>query len=141
MSEENLEIVRRFWNAWERGDLETIFGLYDPAIVWVNHGGPVEIRGVYVGYDGVRRVWREWLESFKEVENHPREFIDAGDSVVVSWQMSGRGKASGAPVEQFGWSIHTLRNGLLIRIDVFDTKAEALEALGLSEQDAQANSS
>jgi hypothetical protein len=60
--------------------------------------------------------------------------------VVVGWQISGRGKASKAPVSVSGWSIHTLRNRLLIRVDLFDTKREALEALGRSEQDALADS-
>jgi ketosteroid isomerase-like protein len=138
MSRENVEIVRRFWIAWEKGDLETIFAHYDPAIVWVNHGGPAEFRGAYLGHDGVRRVWGEWLESFKDFENHAETFIDAGENVIVSWRMSGRGKASEVPVDQSGWSVHTIRNGLLIRIDVFDTKAEAFEAVGLVEPDADA---
>jgi ketosteroid isomerase-like protein len=140
MSQENVEIVKRFWEAWERRDLEEVFAAYDPAIVWVTHGGPIDQSGAYLGYDGVRRAWGDWMASFEGVENHAETFIDAGDCVVVSWRMSGLGKKSQAPVDISGWSIHTLRNGLLIRIDVFDTKAEAFEALGLSEQDAHADS-
>ena len=52
--------------------------------------------------------------------------------------MSGRGKTSDAPVDVSGWSVHTLRTDLLIRVDVFETRGEALEAVGLSEQDAPA---
>ena len=133
MSQENVELVRRFWAAWERGDLEAVFALYDPWIVWVNHSGPVEAHGGYLGYDEVRGFWREWLESFERLENHAETFVDGGDSVVVSWRMSGRGKASDAPVDVSGWSVHTLRNGVQIRIDVFGTKSEALQAAGLSE--------
>jgi hypothetical protein len=80
------------------------------------------------------------LESFHKLENRAETFIDAGDSVVVSWRMSGRGKASEVPVDVSGWSIHTVRNGLLIRVDVFDSKAEAFKALGLAGQDADAGS-
>ena len=54
--------------------------------------------------------------------------------------MSGEGKASEAPVDILGWSVHTLRNGRLIRVDVFGTEPEALKAVGLSEQDAHADS-
>ena len=133
MSQENVEIVRRFWEAWERGDLDAVFAVYDPAVVWVSHMGPVEMRDPYVGHDGVRRAWREFLEPFDDVENNADTFIDAGDSVVVGWQISGRGKTSEARVSVYGWSIHTLRNRLLIRVDLFDTKEEALGALGLSE--------
>jgi ketosteroid isomerase-like protein len=134
VSRENVEIVRRIWTAWGEGGPETIFAAYDPAIVWVNHSGPAEIRGTYLGYDGLRRMWREWLEPFKKFENHAETFIDAGESVVVSWRMSGRGKASDVPVDVSGWSVHPLRNGLVIRTDVFDTKAEALNVVGLVEE-------
>jgi ketosteroid isomerase-like protein len=133
MSQENVEIVRRFWGAWERGDLQAVFALYDPAIVWVQHSGPFEMHGTYLGHDGVRRAWRDWLVSFKTLEVHADTFIDAGESVIVGWRMSGEGKASEVPVDLPGWSIHTLRNGRLIRVDVFSTEAEALDALGLSE--------
>ena len=133
MSQESVEIVRRFWDAWERGDLEAVFALYDPAIVWVQHSGPIEMQGAYLGYDGVRRAWRDWLVSFKTLEARANQFVDAGESVVVGWRMSGQGKASEARVDLPGWSIHTVRNGRLIRIDIFGTEAEALEAVGLSE--------
>ena len=132
MSQENVEVVRRMWDAWERADLETVFCLYDPAIVWVNHVGPVEAQGAYLGHEGVRRTWREWLAPFETFEAHAEAFIDAGDSVVVSWWMSGRGKTSGAPGDRSGWSVNTIRNGLVIRVDLFDTETEALEAVGLS---------
>ena len=133
MSQENVEIMRRHWEAWEQGNLDAVFALYDPAVVWVSHTGPIEMRRTYVGHDGVRQSFREFLEPFENVENHAETFIDAGDSVIVGWQISGRGKTSEAPVSVYGWSIHTLRNGLLIRVDLFDTKNEALEAMGLSE--------
>jgi ketosteroid isomerase-like protein len=141
MSQENVEIVRRFWDASDRQDLQAVFALYDPAVVWVQHSGPFDMQGTYLGHDGVRKAWRDWVESFKTVAVHAHTFIDAGESVIVGWRMSGEGKASDAPAHIPGWSIHTLRNCRLIRIDVFNTKAEALEAVGLSEQDAHADSS
>jgi uncharacterized protein len=140
MSQENVELVRRFWDNWERGDLEAVFALYDPDILWVQHSGPFEMHGTYLGHDGVRKAWRNWLESFKTVDVQPNTFIGAGESVIVGWRMSGEGKASEAPVDILGWSVHTLRNGRLIRVDVFGTEPEALEAVGLSEQDAHADS-
>ncbi len=87
MSQENVEIVRRFWEAWEQGNLEAVFAVYDPAVVWVSHTGPIEMRRTYVGHDGVRRAFQEFLEPFENVENHADTFIDAGESVVVGWQI------------------------------------------------------
>jgi ketosteroid isomerase-like protein len=46
LSRENVEIVRRLWKAVERRDIEAVFSLYDPSIVWENHtGGPIELLG------------------------------------------------------------------------------------------------
>jgi ketosteroid isomerase-like protein len=133
MSQENVEVVRRSWAAWERRELEALFALYDPAIIWENHGGPIELRGTYVGHEGVRQTWRELLEPFENFDAHADQFIDAGNSVVVGWRIKGRGKASGIDVETSGWSVHEVQNGFVVRVDLFQAKVEALEAVGLSE--------
>jgi ketosteroid isomerase-like protein len=100
MSEANVEIVRRVWEAWERRHTEAVFALYDPAIVWESHSDPIiggsPLDGLYHGHEGVRQFFREWRESFDVWDAHAETFIDAGDNVVVGYQTSGRGKASGA---------------------------------------------
>ena len=132
MSEENVEIVRRVWEAVQRRDTEAVFALYDPDIAWENHtGGAVELQGLsYRGHEGVRQFWRDWLEPFGTFEAHAEEFIDAGDQVVVPWRASARGKASGAEVEMHRCNVYRVNNGRVSRVDVFETKAEALEAAG-----------
>lgn len=133
MSEENVEVVRRIWEAVERGDREAVFALYDPAIVLDNSTVPGPVAGVYHGQDGVRRFAEEWRESF-ETETyraHPETFIDAGERVVVGVRLTARGKASGAEVEMPRWNVYKIRNGLVVRIDIFETKAQALEAAGI----------
>ena len=59
--------------------------------------------------------------------------VDAGDSVVVRVRQSGRGKETGAQVENHAWQLFTLRNGKVVHCRGYDTKAQALEAAGLSE--------
>jgi uncharacterized protein len=134
MSKENVEIVRRVWEALERRDTEALFALYDPAIVWDQRAGPTELVGLYHCHEGVRQVFREWLESFDTYHAHADTYIDAGnDVVVVGYRVSGRGKASGAEVDMPRWNVYRIRKALVIRVEVFETKAEALEAAGLSE--------
>ena len=100
MSQENVELVRAAWEAWERGDMEAIFAFYDPEIVWdQTHYGTAEMSGIYHGHDGIRRFFREWLAPFESYHAHPQEFIDAGEDVVVQIRQGGRGKRSGAEVE------------------------------------------
>jgi ketosteroid isomerase-like protein len=65
VSRENVEIVNRVWEAWDRRDMEALFALYDPAIVWESHTGPIELGGPYHGHEGVRHVFQEWLEPFE----------------------------------------------------------------------------
>lgn len=133
MSEENVQIVRRVWEASERGDSDTVFALYDPAMVWDQSTLSGPVTGIYRGHEGVRRVWREWLDAFETHHASAETFIDAGDAVVVGYRLGGRGKTSGVEVEARRWNVYRIRNGLVIRVDLFETKAKALEAAGLPE--------
>jgi ketosteroid isomerase-like protein len=63
----------------------------------------------------------------------PEEVIDAGDSVFVGLRQWGRGKGSGVPVEYRFFGVWTFRDGKVIRYKGFNERAEALEAVGLSE--------
>jgi ketosteroid isomerase-like protein len=141
MSQENVEIVRRIWEAAERRDDEAVFALHHTEIVWESHYvGPIEGSGVHHGHAGVRQFFRDWLESFGNYEADAETFIEVGDKVVVGYRVSGRGRGSGVEVDMIRWNVYELTNGLVTRVEVFDAKAEALEAAGLSAQDAHADS-
>jgi ketosteroid isomerase-like protein len=127
MSQENVEIVRR---AWQAPDVESLFRLYDPEIVWESHFGPIS--GAYHGHEGVRQFFREWMEPLESFHVQAESFIDAGDSVVVATRVSARGK-SGAEGEMPQAMVYKLRNERVIRVDIFETESEALAAVGLSE--------
>jgi ketosteroid isomerase-like protein len=133
MSQENVEIVRRVWEAAERRDTDAVFALYDPAIVWESrYVGPIE-GGLYHGHEGVRQFFRDWLESFETYHAQAETFIEAGSKVVVGYRVSGRGQGSGIEIEMSRWNVYGIRNGLVIRVEIFESKAEAFEAVGLSE--------
>ena len=88
----------------------------------------------YKGHEGVRRYIEIMLAQFEDVRAEPEEIIDAGgDQIFVSVRISGRGKLSGAPVELTLASIGSLRGGKVFRLRNYPTKADALEAAGLSE--------
>jgi ketosteroid isomerase-like protein len=133
MSQENVEIVKRMWDATERGDTKAVFALYDQAIVWdSHHAGPIE-RGLYYGHKGVRQFFRDWLESFETLDLHAEKFIEVGDRVVVGYRVGGRGRGSGLEVDMCRWNLYGIRNGLVTRVEIFGTEVEALEAAGMSE--------
>jgi uncharacterized protein len=131
MSQENVNVVREAWEAAERHDNEAILPLYD---------ADVEIQGlhglgdrVFRGVGGVREFWRDWNASWSESGSEVEEWIDAGDDVIAVMHLWGRGKRSGARVEARQSHVWTVRGGKLWRLRVYDTRDEALKAVGLEE--------
>jgi ketosteroid isomerase-like protein len=95
-------------------------------------------RGVF-GFDQARRVTEEIREIWESARLEPQEFIEAGDLVAVPWAMHGRGR-DGIELVARATFVFTIRNGAIERITLYQEREEALEALGLSEQDAHADS-
>jgi ketosteroid isomerase-like protein len=143
MSEENVEIVRRVYDAAARRDSATVLALYDPNVEL--DPSPLEPWAggdIYRGHDGLRSFFREWHEAWKEIEYDYEELIDAGDEQVISVvTRRGRGRTSGVEVEKHWALVWTLRDGRVLRLVWFPTRAQALEAAGLSEDDAPPTSS
>ena len=140
MSQENVEIVRRVFAALSRGDRETAFGFADPEIV-VDATRRVFNPTTYVGLEGIRQWASDMDEIWEEFHAEVREFIEAGDHVVVILRLHGKGKASRVDVEQSVAGVWTVRNGQVVRIEIgYTDPRQALEAAGLSEQDVPADS-
>jgi ketosteroid isomerase-like protein len=136
MSQENVEIVRRAFAALNRGDRETAAGFADPEIV-VDATRRVFNPTTYVGLEGIRQWASDMDEIWEEFHAEVREFIDAGDRVVVILRLHGKGKVSRVDVEQSVAGVWTVRNGQVVRIEIgYTDPRQALEAVGLSEQDA-----
>src|SRR5687767_6906418 len=94
MSQENVEIVREVYEAAARGDSAAVFALYDPAVQWDASRAPMPrlIGGgrVFHGHDGLRRFFRERNAIWGEIEDVPKELIDAGEDVVSADTERGR---------------------------------------------------
>ena len=138
MSEENVEIVRRIYEALARRDTTTIFALYDPEVEFYFARGTFQDRigdaGVYRGYAGLREIDRELRGAFENFETTYEDLIDAGERVVSVSRYRARGRGSGIEVDgplQFG--LWTIRNHRVVRVDWFDTREQAIAAAGLSE--------
>jgi ketosteroid isomerase-like protein len=127
MSQENVEAARRCIEAYRRGDYEGALEYLAPDVVW-EIGQELPARGP----DEVRDVWRRWDAEWEELETEADEIIDAGDRLVVAVRYRGRGRVSGVEVNDLIFEVHTLRDGRCIRKIEFPTRAEALEAVGLS---------
>jgi len=138
MSQETVEIVRASFEAWNARDIDRFRELYHPdAVLQMASDWPEP--GPYFGRDAVMREFEQLREAWDaDTIEAISDFIDAGDRVVlrVAWRGVGRG-----PEINLEFTIvYTVRNGRIFYQEHFIGHAGALEAVGLSEQDAQADS-
>jgi ketosteroid isomerase-like protein len=135
MSRENVEIVRRSVELWDQGDLDSGLAFYDPdvEIDFTRFAGWPEA-GVYRGVPEFRRLLTEWLGTWETHEATIDTILDAGDDrVLVLVSQRGRSRGSTAEVEISLGQIYTLRDGLIVGLDQYTNRAEALAAAGLQE--------
>jgi len=136
MSQENVEVVRRIYDAVARRDGVTPFEVYAEDIVWdVSQARRAFLftKPVYRGHEGVRQGWREWLSAFGEIDVEVEELTDAGDQVLAAIREREVGRGSGVPVETTHAAVWTLADGKVIQMQLFDDRQQALEAVGLRE--------
>ncbi len=133
-SDESVEVVRRAWEAWERGDMPAVFDFYDPAVEWDMSESDVPDMGVFRGHDGVRRFFREWMAPFDDYYAHAEDFKLGSEGVLVRMRQGGRGKESGVDVGMPPlWQLYRLRAGRAVRVEIYRDEDRALEAAGLRE--------
>ena len=132
MSQENVEVVRRVSDAYNRRDVEAMLDELHPEIEWypwlqVQLGGGAT---VYRGHQGVRDGVRDGEDAFSEVRAELSEVRDLGDRAFAIGHLRGRGKESGAITESaIAWIVE-FRSGKVIRVREFLDPEKALEAAG-----------
>src|SRR5687767_7631750 len=134
MSEENVELHRRGYDAWNRGDVEGWLGLVDAKVEIIPMTAQFEGGGPLRGHGSARRLWESWAATFPDRQFEVDQIRDlGGDTTIAAVRFQGRGVGSGVPVEQQVWHVIWWRNKKIARWQAFPTEADALEAAGLSE--------
>ena len=131
MAGEPVDIVRRVYEAVARADEATVLELYDPDIEWHTAGTPMgQVAGgrVMRGHDDLRRFFHDFYEVFAGVRYDLEEVLEAGLQVISVVTMSGRGRASGAEVEEPQYGLWTVRDGRVTRVVWFRSREAALSA-------------
>jgi ketosteroid isomerase-like protein len=135
--------VRRGYAALNRRDFDLLAISLDPGIVYHPRADEPD-PSPHVGRDAWERLSNGFADSFSEVTYEVLELIDAGDYVIISTVLHavprGQGSASAAGVSDTYVFVNKQRDGLVVEGWEYKTKQEAFEALGLSEQDAHADS-
>jgi ketosteroid isomerase-like protein len=141
MSQENVELVRRLYAQIASGgsadDLEqrltdqALSAFLDPEIEWIPVPDSLLAVDRYRGFDGVRRMWGEFVSAWDEYRVELLKFYDAGDQVAVVVHIVGRTK--GVDVDGTRSSLLTIRDGKVVRVEAFVEPEAARKAAGLSE--------
>lgn len=141
MSQENVEFMRRMYEAWLAAGqavfseatmqdvLDPEFELYpDPDAYWVG------VNETYRGYEGLAAYMQAIYDAFEDYTPEIERFVPVGDKVVTLAIEHGTGRGSGAVVEHRRTAhVWTMRDGRPVRLDLYLDRQRALAAVGLPE--------
>jgi ketosteroid isomerase-like protein len=144
MSQENVEVVKANIDAFNREDWDAFVKNAAPGFELDLSRAVGPTRGVF-GLDQSRRLVEEFRETWESARWEsarwePHEFIEAGDLVVVHLTQHVKGRGGIEMVAGIGTWVWTIRNRAIERVTMYQERQDALEDLGLSEQDAHADS-
>ena len=131
MSQENVEMVRDAWSGLDHGDFEAAFKDAAPDVEFDQTRALGTDRGIYT-LDEFKRLTRSFIDTWQSVRWEADELIDAGEHVVLAFtnRLTGR---DGITLEAHGTLVWTFRAERIVRVCLYQDRAEALEAAGLSE--------
>lgn len=126
----NVDIVRRGYEAFGRGDLDTLLSLFDENIDWVTPGPPeLPTAGHRRGRQEVAGFFKTLNDVFQVDRFEPKEFIEQGDRVVALGDETVRVRSTGRTVE-FAWAhVFEVRDGKIVRFHEYGDTAPAVAEL------------
>lgn len=127
----NVEALRPVYEEWARGNWRPRFDVYAEDMEWGWSDEFPGLAGVSRDPEVRSRRLREWLSPWEDWRCEAEEFIASGDFVVVLTRYTGRGKGSQVAVDTQGAHVWTLRDGRVIRLEVFSSRERALAAAGI----------
>ena len=134
MSQENVEVVRRQFEALHDGGLDEVAKYWHPDIEWRAIEGALDDVGVISGESRLRRYYQDWIDTMDALQADVEEVLfDDDERVAAVVRNSGRGRASGVLTKGRYYVACTVRHGRIVSGREYETRQEALEAVGLSE--------
>jgi ketosteroid isomerase-like protein len=133
MSQENVEVVHRAYEAWNRGDDKGWASAIAPGFEYFPSGVVPGMDSRYEGIEGFARYLRRFWDEFADARVELRGFRDPGDLVLAEVTFRGRGRRGGVEAEMEAYQLWTLREGKIVRGEGFASREDALEAAGLRE--------
>ena len=140
MSRENVELMRKAYEAWNRGELDWLLDhMTDDFEFWAGLGFS-DLDAVYRGKEGWRRFVEMWRDAWAEITVRVERIEDLEDRLLALLTFDGNGRGSGVEVSLRVGQVATVRDTKLSKLVSTPSWDEALKAVGLSKQDAHADS-
>jgi ketosteroid isomerase-like protein len=140
MSQQNVEIVRRANEAFNRGDIEGCLAFYDEDVEVEDLMNAPDQPRVTRGMHELRQTVTAWKEGFDEFRGEIVELVEKGHHVVCVTDYYGKGR-EGPTMRLRVTDVVEVRDGKIVRGTFgYENRRDALEAVGLSAQDAHADS-
>jgi ketosteroid isomerase-like protein len=132
MSDDNVEIIRRGFETMQRDGWQTLFSLIDPEFELTTPPDLAMEPDTYRGEAGLRRYFEAFEDAMEDIQIVPEgEFLGAGEKVFVPFRLSARGRETGIEATQHAFQVWTMRAGKGLRVEIFASREQALEAAGL----------
>jgi ketosteroid isomerase-like protein len=132
MSEENIEIVRRWFGLWNAGDLDGQLDALDSEFEFRSSGVFPGLQPSYNGREGYARFWRDFRAPWQSLEIVLNDVRENGDDLAALFTFQATGR-EGIAVRRLAGNVFTIRNGLIKGVDAYGDWGQTLEAAGLSE--------
>ena len=121
----NVEVVRDMLEDYVRGDYEAALPAFAQDVEVITS------LERFHGPSGVVEEAKRWEEMWSDYHFEVQELVDAGDKVVLLYRQVGKAKESGVEVEERAGWVYTLREGKIVRVEMFQDRATALRAAGV----------
>jgi uncharacterized protein len=136
MAPGNADLIRPIYDDWRRGDWSARPAVYDEEhMEWGWSDEFPGLAGVFRDDETPNSRLRAWLSPWEHWEAEPDEFLELGDHVVVLTTYRGTGKGSGVTIVQEGAHVFKLRDGKVVRLEIFASRERALAAVTLAAED------
>jgi ketosteroid isomerase-like protein len=132
----NADLIRPIFEEWGRGNWRPRFDVYHPHMEWGWSDEFPGLGGVCKDQRDPNPRMRAWLRVWEGWRAEADEFLELGDYVVVFTRYHGRGKGSGVEVHQEGAHVFELRDGQVVRLEIFADRKRALESVRAARREA-----
>jgi uncharacterized protein len=125
----NVDLLRPIYEEWGRGNWRPRFDVYHPNMEWGWSDEFPGLAGVYEDHEDPNPRLVAWLRGWEHWRAEADEFLEFGDHVVVLATYHGRGRGSGVEISQEGAHVWELRDGKVVRLEIFANRAKALQSV------------